>query len=77
MLVEPGNAEQLAAAMIALGKNQPERDRMGQAGYKRLQENFTFDQFKQRLHEIILAELPTKAFDHGERQVARRASSAT
>ena len=77
MLVETGNAEQLAAAMIALGTNQPERERMGAAGYTRLQENFTFDHFKRRLHEIVLAELPKKAFDHGERQIARRASSAT
>lgn len=77
VLVEAGNVEQLAAAMIALAVNQPERERMGQAGYKRLQENFTFDHFKQRLHEIVQAELPKKAFDHGERQVAQRASSIT
>jgi phosphatidylinositol alpha-1,6-mannosyltransferase len=76
MLVEAGNVDQLAAAMIALGTNQPERDRMGAAGYKRLLNNFTFDHFKRRLHEIVLAELPKKAFD-GERQVARRASSLT
>ena len=77
MLVQTGNADQLAAAMIALGTNQLERERMGAAGYKRLQENFTFDHFKRRLHEIVLAELPKKAFDHGERQIARRASSVT
>ena len=77
MLVEYGNVEQLTAAITALCTNQPERDRMGDAGYKRLQENFTFDHFKRRLHEIVMAELPQKAFDHGERQVARRASSLT
>lgn len=76
-LVEAGNREQLAAAMIALATNQPERVRMGQAGYKRLEENFTFDHFKQRLHEIVLAELPKQAFDHGERQMAHRASGVT
>jgi phosphatidylinositol alpha-1,6-mannosyltransferase len=75
MLVEPANVEQIAAAMIALGTNQPERERMGAAGYTRLQENFTFDHFKRRLHEIVLSELSKKAFDHGERQVARRASA--
>jgi len=77
MLVETGNVEQLAAAMIALATNQPERDRMGHAGYKRLRENFTFDHFKRRLHEIVIGELPKKAFDHGEHQIARRASSVT
>jgi len=50
---------------------------MGNAGYERLQGNFTFDHFRRRLHEIVMAELPKKAFDHGERQVARRASSLT
>ncbi|HVS82078.1 MAG TPA: glycosyltransferase family 4 protein [Pyrinomonadaceae bacterium] len=77
MLVESGNVERLAAAMIALCTNRPERDRMGNAGNKRLRENFTFDHFKRRLHEILLAELPEKAFDHGERQIAHRASSLT
>lgn len=77
MLVEAGNVEQLAAAMIALGTNQRERDRMGMAGYERLQGNFTFDHFRRRLHEIVMAELPKKAIDHGQRQVARRASSLT
>src|SRR6266852_5040953 len=77
MLVETGNAEQLAAAMIALATNQPERERMGAAGYTRLQEKFRFDHFKRRFHEIVLAELPKKAFDHGERPIARRASSLT
>lgn len=77
ILVEAGNIEQLAAAMIALATNQSERDRMGQAGYQRFQENFTFDHFKQRLHEIVIGELPKKASDHGERPIARRASSLT
>jgi phosphatidylinositol alpha-1,6-mannosyltransferase len=77
MLVEAGNVEQLASAMIALGANKAERDRMGAAGHTRLQENFTFDHFKRRLHEIVLAELPQRAFDHDERQIARRASSVT
>jgi len=77
MLVESGNIAQLAAAMIALCTNRSERDRMGNAGHARLQENFTFDHFKRRLHEIVLAELPTKAFDHGERQIAHRASGLT
>ena len=76
-LVKPGSVDQLAAAMIALGTNQPERDRMGAAGYARLQENFTFDHFKHRLHEIVMAELPKKSFDHAENQIARRASSVT
>ena len=58
ILVEAGSVEQLAAAMIALGTNQPERERMGAAGYARLQENFTFDHFKAKLREIMMRELP-------------------
>jgi phosphatidyl-myo-inositol dimannoside synthase len=77
ILVEAENVEQLAAAMIALAASQPERERMGQAGYKRLRQNFTFDHFKRGLREIVLAELPKQALDRGERQIARRASSVT
>lgn len=77
MLVEAGNVAQLAAAMIALCTNRSERERMGDAGYDRLQSNFTFDHFKRRLHEIVLAELPGKSSDHGEHQIARSASSLT
>jgi len=77
MLVEASSVEQLAAAMIDLATDRPKRDRMGDAGYARLQNNFTFDHFKRRLHEIVMTELPQKAFAHGERQVARRASSVT
>ena len=77
MLVEASSVEQLAAAMIDLATDRPKRDRMGDAGYARLLNNFTFDHFKRRLQEIVIAELPQKAFDHGERQVARRASSLT
>ena len=77
MLVEASSVEQLAAAMIDLATDRPKRDRMGDAGYARLLNNFTFDHFKRRLQEIVIGELPKKAFDHGERQVARRASSLT
>ncbi len=77
MLVEARSVEQLAAAMIDLATDRPKRDRMGEAGYARLQNNFIFDHFKRRLHEIVIGESPKKAFDHGERQVARRASGVT
>ncbi|MBA3355853.1 MAG: glycosyltransferase family 4 protein [Pyrinomonadaceae bacterium] len=60
-LVEYGNKEQLATALIDLCLNPAKRDRLGQAGYQRLQENFTFPRFKQRLTEILLRELPTEA----------------
>ncbi len=66
MLVDHGSVEQLAAAIIALGTNRSERERMG-----------TFDHFKRRLHEIVLAELPKKSIDHAERHMARSASSLT
>jgi hypothetical protein len=33
---------------------------MGQAGYQRLQDNFTFRHFKERLSSILLQELRSK-----------------
>jgi phosphatidylinositol alpha-1,6-mannosyltransferase len=60
LLVEYGNAEQLASAIIRLCQNEDLRKQLGAAGYQRLQENFTFDQFKAKLREIVLLELPSE-----------------
>jgi phosphatidylinositol alpha-1,6-mannosyltransferase len=57
-LVQSGNKEQLAEALISLCLDPGKRQRLGQAGYQRLQENFTFSHFKQKLTEILLRELP-------------------
>ncbi len=59
-LVEYGNEDELAQALIELCLDPEERARLGAAGYQRLQERFTFAQFKQKLTEILAAELPPK-----------------
>ena len=58
ILVEYGDKEQLAQALIDLCLDSDKCQRLGQAGYQRLQENFTFPHFKQKLTEILLRELP-------------------
>jgi glycosyltransferase involved in cell wall biosynthesis len=59
-LVEYGNEEELAQALIELCLDPEKRTRLGTAGYQRLQERFTFAQFKRKLTEILAAELPPK-----------------
>jgi glycosyltransferase involved in cell wall biosynthesis len=58
LLVEYGNQEQISNALIDLCLDPEKRKRLGQAGYQRLQDNFTFPQFKERLTEILNRELP-------------------
>ena len=60
MLAAPGNVDELAAAMIALATNESECVRMGEAGYQRLLNNFTFDHFKTKLREILMHEMPVR-----------------
>jgi len=59
-LVKYGNEHELAQALIELCLDPEERIRLGSAGYQRLQERFTFAHFKQKLNEILAAELPSK-----------------
>lgn len=59
-LVEYGNKQELAQALIELCLDPEKRSRLGAAGYQRLQERFTFVHFKQKLTEILAAELPAK-----------------
>jgi phosphatidylinositol alpha-1,6-mannosyltransferase len=58
-LVEYGNEEELAQALLELCLDPKKRTRLGSAGYQRLQDKFTFAQFKQKLTEILAAELPS------------------
>jgi glycosyltransferase involved in cell wall biosynthesis len=57
-LVKYGNEDELAYALKELCLDGDKRTRLGSAGYQRLQERFTFEHFKQRLTEILVAELP-------------------
>lgn len=58
LLVEYGNEEKLAQALLELCLDPEKRALLGLAGHQRLQERFTFAHFKQKLTEIIAAELP-------------------
>ncbi len=58
-LVKYGNEDELAQAVIELCLDREKRTKLGSAGYQRLRERFTFAHFKQRLTEIIAAELPS------------------
>lgn len=56
-LVEYGDEQQLTECLVDLCRDPSERRRLGHAGYQRLNEKFTFPQFKQKLTEILLQEL--------------------
>jgi len=60
-LVEYGNEDELAQALIDLCLNQEKRTRLGAAGYQHLKERFTFAQFKQKLSDILSEELAAGA----------------
>ncbi|MGH9967616.1 MAG: glycosyltransferase family 4 protein [Pyrinomonadaceae bacterium] len=64
-LVEYGNKEELTQKLIDLCLDPAKRDRFGLAGYRRLQENFTFARFKEKLTEILLRELPSETLALG------------
>ncbi len=53
VLVEYGDRRELAAVLLDLCLNSPKRTLLGQAGHERLQEKFTFAQFRQGLREIL------------------------
>jgi phosphatidylinositol alpha-1,6-mannosyltransferase len=52
-LIDYGNKQQLAEALIALSLDPAKRRELGEAGYQRLQENFTFAHFKQKFTDIL------------------------
>ncbi|MBA2526454.1 MAG: glycosyltransferase family 4 protein [Pyrinomonadaceae bacterium] len=56
-LVQYGDKDQLAETLIDLCLDRNKRRRLGKAGYQRLQEEFTFPHFKQKLTEILMKEL--------------------
>ncbi|MEK6334894.1 MAG: glycosyltransferase family 4 protein [Acidobacteriota bacterium] len=60
LLVEYGNAAQLAEAITSLCTNVQLRQRLGRAGQTRLQQNFTFDHFRERFSRIISPQLGIK-----------------
>ncbi len=61
LLIQYGDITQLAQALTRLCLDPTLRARLGNAGYQRLQEHFTFPRFKQTLTDIIMRELPSSA----------------
>jgi phosphatidyl-myo-inositol dimannoside synthase len=57
-LVEYGNEPELLQALTDLCLNPKERERLGEGGYQRLQDNYTFRHFKEKFAEIIRLESP-------------------
>jgi phosphatidylinositol alpha-1,6-mannosyltransferase len=53
LLVHHGDIDGLAAALIALLKDEGRRRRMGDAGYARLQERFMFPRFRDQLQALL------------------------
>lgn len=63
VLVDYGNVDQLANAITSLSLDAGLRRRLGIAGQQRLRNNFSFDQFKRRLNEIVMSELTATVTD--------------
>ena len=61
LLVEYGDAEGLAEAILRLGEDASLRRTLGAAGRQRLQNNFMFRQFREKFQKIILQQLPLRA----------------
>ena len=76
LLVDCGNAEQLAAAITSLSQDADLQKRLGEAGRARLQQNFTFDQFRKRFRQILSQELEIRTADAETQREPRRYFSA-
>jgi phosphatidylinositol alpha-1,6-mannosyltransferase len=61
LLVQYGDIPQLANALVKLCRDPKYSERLGRAGYERLQGQFTYPRFKRTLTEIILSEMPPAA----------------
>jgi glycosyltransferase involved in cell wall biosynthesis len=61
LLVRYNDVRQLAESLTRLCLDPALRTKLGEAGYRRLQENYTFPQFKQTLTDILTRELPAAA----------------
>jgi phosphatidylinositol alpha-1,6-mannosyltransferase len=53
LLVEPGNVIQVQEALLRLLENRSLAARLGQAGRERLEKQFTYEHFAQRLHKAL------------------------
>lgn len=60
-LIEYGNKLELVETLKDLCLHRDKRERLGDGGYRLLQENYTFEHFKQKFADIIRLELPTES----------------
>jgi phosphatidylinositol alpha-1,6-mannosyltransferase len=58
ILVKYGEIAQLERALIDLSRDFKYREGLGSAGYRRLQDHFTYPQFEKTLTKILMHELP-------------------
>jgi phosphatidylinositol alpha-1,6-mannosyltransferase len=68
-LVEYGNEGELTQALTELCLDLEKRERLGTAGYRRLQEQFTFPHFEEKLTEILATELSSRSTSEGRLSV--------
>lgn len=53
LLVPPGSAKELAAAILKLVNDPELRQRLGQAGYKRVQASFSIEQYHRGIEQVL------------------------
>ncbi|WP_298818608.1 glycosyltransferase family 4 protein [Chloroflexus sp.] len=68
LLVEPGNAEQMAAAIATLWDNPQRAEQMGRAGRALMNERFAFDQWMQHMTGLVewMMDCPIRAVNAGK-----------
>ena len=66
-LVEPGDAFQMAEAMMRLLENEQLRKRFGEASRQKVVEKFTLDGFAKRTEEVYFSLLDRKLRENGEK----------
>jgi glycosyltransferase involved in cell wall biosynthesis len=69
LLVQYGNIAQLAEAITDLSLHPEKRLRMGAAGYQRLQDNYTFPPFREKLTNILTREIPVATLYKNRRRL--------
>jgi glycosyltransferase involved in cell wall biosynthesis len=65
LLVDPGDAKQLATALVQLLTDPLRRQRMGEAGFRHLQSRYTWEAVGARIRQRILSDLGEQQREHG------------
>jgi glycosyltransferase involved in cell wall biosynthesis len=72
-LIDYGNKDQLVHALVDLLTDSDRRRRLGNTGYQKLQEKFTFPQFRRTLSDILRREIPPSAIYRSRREALNSA----